>query len=128
MEIIKTSSMIKELSSVDRFKEYLTALDSDVANLTRLAQGRVRFGSGTDGAKGENIQGEYQEFTSHASANTEFSVTHTLGAIPLGYIIMWQDKAGNLYQGPTTGTNWTSTTISLKSSGTSVKYNIFLIK
>jgi hypothetical protein len=125
MEIIKTSSMIKELSSVDRFKEYLTALDSDVANLTRLAQGRVRFGAGTDGAKGENVSGAFEVVTDTGSANTEFTVAHTLGVAPIGYLVTKINKAGVVYD---SGTIWTSTNLYLKCSVANCAVTIFLIK
>lgn len=109
-------------------KQYQRDLDDDVKQLAFLTQGRVRLGTGTDGDRGENIAGEFQVFTSDGSANTEFSVTHTLGAIPIGRIIIYQDIAGHLYQGPTTGTNWTSTAVSFKSDVASVTFGIFLLQ
>jgi len=109
-------------------KDYISDIDSDVNNLVIGSQGRVRFGDGVDGARGENMSGQFQLFTSDATPDTEFSVTHTLGAIPVGRIIFHQDKAGSLYQGPTTGTNWTSTTVSFKCDVASVAFLVFLIK
>ena len=106
----------------------LRAVDTDLIALFTAMQGRIRFGDGGDGDRGENIHGEFQLFTSHASANTEFSVTHTLGSIPVGYLVLGQDKAGSLYQLSDTGTAWTTTTISLKCSIASVKFLVFLLK
>jgi hypothetical protein len=91
-------------------------------------QGRVRFGTGADGARGENIQGEFQLFTTSATPDAENTVAHGLGAIPVGYIICHQSKAGSLYQGPTTGTNWTATNIYLKCDVASVIFLVFLLK
>lgn len=109
-------------------ERHIKTVDGDLVNLFLLSQGRVRFGDGGDNTNGENIAGQFQQFTSDASANTEFNVAHTVGSIPVGAIVLWQDKAGDLYQGPTTGTNWTVTQVSFKSSGSSVEYKVFLVK
>lgn len=108
--------------------EQLPIIQSNFDKLFDLAQGRIRFGRGTDGDRGENISGQFQQFTSDGSANTEFSISHSLGSVPIGYIVLWQDKAGSLYQGPSTGTAWTSSTIYLKCSVSSVTFKVFLIK
>jgi hypothetical protein len=113
---------------VKEAKRFAKDVDTDLTNIHDALTGRVSFGRLTDGDRGENMSGECQQFTSHATPDTEFSVTHTVGAIPKGYIIMWQDKAGSMYQGPTTGTNWTTTAVSLKCSVASVTFNVFLIK
>jgi len=97
-------------------------------NKVSLNLTRISFGDPADGNRGENLDGQWQLFTSHASANTEFSVTHTIGSIPVGYIVCGQDKAGELYQLDDTGTAWTATTVYFKSTGTSVAYEIFLLK
>lgn len=123
MIIEKISNYIGKLS-----EEYVRDLDKDIKNIILMSKSRIRFGAKSDGGKGENISGEFQIFTSDASADTEFSVTHSLGVVPQGYIIIGQDKAGSLYQLDDTGTAWTSTTIYFKSSGTSVTYEVFLIK
>lgn len=106
----------------------IVQIDTDLLTIFNCLQGRVRFGPGTDGNDGENIAGQWQQFTSNGSANTQFNIAHTLGSVPIGYIVLWQDKAGSFYQGPTTGTAWTSTQISLKCSVASVAALIFLFK
>lgn len=107
---------------------YIRDVDTDLRNLFLMMSGRIRFGDGTDGELGENMSGEFQRFTSDSSANTEFSVTHRLGAVPIGYIVLGQDKAGSLYQLSGTGTTWTSSTIYLKCDVASVEFLVFLIK
>lgn len=108
--------------------EQIRLLQEQLSKIFYLLQGRVSFGTGTDGVNGQNISGQFQEFTSDASANTEFAVAHTVGSVPLGYIILAQDKAGSLYQMDDTGTAWTSTNIYLKCSVSSVKFLVFLVK
>ncbi len=102
--------------------------DTDFNTVFACLQGRVRFGPGTSGNKGENIDGVFLTITTNGTANTETTFTHTLGSVPVGYIILWQDKAGSIYQGPTTGTVWTSTTISLKGSAISINAKLFLLQ
>lgn len=104
---------------------YEDQLDSDVTNLFLLSQGRVRFGTGTDGDRGENMAGEFQAYTSNATPDTADSITHTLGAIPIGFIVINLDKGAVLYDG---GVAWTDTTISLKATVASTTSTIFLLK
>lgn len=126
MKIIKRS--IYNEDEPDYPKKYLKSLDFDIQNIATAFQGLIRFGGSTTGFRGENINGEFRVFTSSGSANAEFSVSHTLGAIPQGRIIMYQDKAGSLYQGPSTGTAWTTTTAYFKCDVASVTFCIFLLK
>ena len=109
------------------FQNQLNTLDTNIRKIFTLFKGRVRFGTFTDGDRGENIQGEFQTFTSDGVADTEFSVTHGLKAAPLGRIVLNQDKAGSLYQGPSTGTAWDSTTVYFKCDVASVTFDIFLL-
>ena len=103
-------------------------IDRDLGNIINCLQGRVRFGPGTSGNDGENMAGQWLTITTNAVANTEDTFTHTCGSIPVGYLIVWQDKAGSLYQSPTNGTDWTSSSIYLKCSVASVTFKLFLIK
>ena len=119
---------IVTLNSSSSQPEQIQILDKQQKNIITALQGRLRFGDAADGEPGENISGEFRSFTSDGSADTEFSVTHLLGAIPLGAIVLHQDKAGSLYQGPTTGTAWSATTVFFKCDVASVAFLIFLIK
>lgn len=102
-------------------------IDKDLSVLFSCLQGRVRFGPGTSGNNGENIAGQFLTITTNGTPNAESTFSHTMGSIPVGYIIIGQDKAGSLYQLSNTGTAWTNTTISLKCSVASVKFNLFLL-
>ena len=109
-------------------KPQLHSLDNFLQRMVAVLQGRVSFGTAGDGVRGENMEGMFQQFTSHASANTEFTVAHGLGAIPTGRLIFWQDKAGSLYQGPSTGTAWDTTNAYFKSDISSVTFLVFFTK
>lgn len=122
MKVTKTSN----LSSRDNnITPYDRALDADIASIFNVLKGRVRFGTGTDGARGENISGEFQVFTTSATPDAENTIAHTIGAVPIGYIVLKQDKAGSLYD---SGTTWTSTNLYLKCDVASVAFTIFLLK
>lgn len=116
------------LNEAKSLREQVRDLQVALRTIYTLAHGRISFGTGVDGDKGQNIEGEWQEFTVSAGADTEFNLAHTLGSIPLGYIVVAQDKAGQLYQMDDTGTAWTASQISLKSTVDAVTYLIFLIK
>ena len=70
--------------------------------------------------------GVFVSGTSAGTANTEFSVTHNLGRIPKGYVVMFGTIAGSFYQGPTTGTAWTTTQIFIKCSTASVGFMLYI--
>lgn len=106
----------------------ITSLNRDLQSLFSALQGRVRFGIGTDGFNGENIAGQFQQFTTSGTPDAENTITHTLGSVPVGYIILWQDKAGSLYQGPSTGTAWTPSNVYLKCNVASVTFLVFLLQ
>jgi len=129
MKVAKQSDLVNiDFSQEDEVRGYLIKLDSDLLNVFTALQSRLRFGDGTDGSTGENISGQVQQFTTNATPGTEETVAHTLGSIPKGRIIMWQDKPGSLSQGPTTGTNWTSSNAYFTADSASVTFNIFLVK
>lgn len=128
MKVSKRSNFtgIDEKTTQGREKmlQYVSSLDADVINLFILSQGRVRFGTPTDGYRGENISGEFQVVTT-GLADAEKTVSHTLGSIPIGYLVLKQDKAGSLYAGSTA---WTSSNIYLKCSVATVTFTLFLLK
>lgn len=128
MIVVKRSNYNSSRYAQDKFDNSdIINYDTDFNQVVNCLNGRVRFGPGTSGNDGENIQGQFLQIITDAVANTETTFTHTMGAIPVGYLILWQDKAGSLYQGPTTGTAWTKTSISLKCSVASVTFKLFLL-
>jgi hypothetical protein len=102
--------------------------DTDFNTVINCLQGRVRFGAGVSGQPGENIQGKFLTIVTNGVANTESTFTHNMGSIPVGYLIIGQDKAASLYQLNNTGTAWTTSTFSLKCSVATVTFNLFLLK
>jgi len=53
---------------------YVLTADNDLLNIFNALKGRIRFGNGNNGSRGENIQGEFIDFTSiHPQ---EFEIKH----------------------------------------------------
>lgn len=71
----------------------------------------------------DNVNCRTISYTSNGSANTEDGITHTLGKVPTGYIVVSQNKAGVVYNGSST---WTTTTIYLKNSVATVAVTIII--
>ena len=109
-------------------QEQIWNLQTQIDKLFHVLQGRVSFGTGVDGVSGQNVDGEFQQFTTSGTPDAENTVGHTIGSVPLGYLVLWQDKAGSLYQGPATGTAWTSTNIYVKCDIATVTFLVFLVK
>ena len=106
-------------------KVQLRDVDSDLEQLFLFSNGRVRFGDGADKARGENISGEFHTYTTNGTPDTEDTIAHTLGSIPVGYIVISQNKAASLYRGSSA---WDNTKIYLKCNVASVAVKIFLLK
>jgi hypothetical protein len=88
--------------------------------------GNISFGQ-TNLDPGKNTDTAYASGTSDVTLNTEFSVAHQLQRIPIGFIVITKNKAGDFYGTPTLGTAWTATTIYLKCSVASVAFKLLLL-
>lgn len=124
MKVAKTSDFV-DFDKTDP-THWAREVDNDLGNVFNCLQGRVRFGSNNGSInKGENILGQFITYTTNVSANTEDAIPHSLGSIPIGYIVVRINKGGVIYD---SGTTWTSSNIYLKCSTTSTLVTIFLIQ
>lgn len=123
MIVTKTSNLNAFGNGKER--EYVNSLDTDIRNIFLCVSGRVRFGDGNDGQLGENIAGQFQVVSDTGTADTEFSVSHSLGVVPFGYIVVNINKGGVVYKSTT---SWTSTTVYFKCSAANANTTIFLLK
>ena len=71
----------------------------------------------------DNIDCRRVSVTSHGTPGTEFSVLHTLGKVPIGYIVCGQNGAGSVYDGTTANT---ATTLFLKSDVGGVVFRLIV--
>jgi hypothetical protein len=104
----------------------------DPLNLTRHSErlalvlnGNVSYGSTMSNTlEDANLSIWKAQGASPATANTDFTIAHSLNRVPI--TIVGQDtKDGSvLYRSPTTP--WTETTITLRSTGASSVYNLIV--
>lgn len=120
MKIVKTFNY-NENQSVE---SNVRRLQQDLTQVISVLQGRVRFGTGTDGDRGQNVSGSFQVVTT-AGADTEVTIAHGLGATPIGFIVLRQDKSASFYD---SGTAYDATNIYIKCSVATVTATLFVIK
>lgn len=90
----------------------------------KVLAGNVSFGStATNTGQDQNIERWLATGTTDG-ADTEFSITHQLGRIPIGIIVIRTNKAGVFYD---SGTTWTKTTIFLKCNTATVTFTLLVI-
>lgn len=87
----------------------------------KVLDGNIQFG--TVGSIG-NMKGFMAAGVTPGVANTEFTVTHNLGVVPVGYLVMSVDQAAIIYKSTTV---WTGTAIFLKCNATNVNYVLFVL-
>jgi len=118
LDLSRTGKNQDYKSIFDRFqgsvKKYVEAI-------TSVLNGQVSFGNGTDV---DNLQGRWVNTISPAVANTDFTVDHNLGRVPVGFIVISVDKAAVIYTGTIA---WTTTQMTLKASAATVALRIFVI-
>lgn len=83
--------------------------------------GQLSFG---DGLSPDNINGRWVDVVSPVGANTDFTVSHNLGRLPVGYWIMQSDKSCNIYTGSIAAT---TTQLTLKADVASATLKLFVI-
>lgn len=106
-------------------KALFSSLINDIKKIIDCLNGRVRFGTATDGYRGENIAGEFQVVADTGAANTEFTVAHTIGAVPIGFLVLNNNKAGVVYD---SGSAWTASNVYLKCSVANCAVTLFLLQ
>lgn len=73
---------------------------------------------------GDNIDAAVVSYTSNAVANTEDTIPHTLGKIPVYFIVGDIDKGGVVYRG---GTSFTKASIYVKCTVASAAVKLILL-
>ena len=97
---------------------------SMMEKLARVLGGNVSYGhtmGNTD--QDQNLKIWKATGTAPGSANTEFSIAHGLGQVPLTIVGQDTNNGGLLYR---SSTAWTTTTVYLKCTEASSVYNVIL--
>lgn len=87
---------------------------------TKVINGHISFG---DGTHTDNIDGVWSPVTAPVAPNTDFTVTHNLGRVPVGYLVMQKDRAVDIYTGSVAATK---TQITLRATVASAVINLFI--
>lgn len=74
----------------------------------------------------ENFTGNIRSFTTHSTADTLFSVSHTLGLVPSYFLVISIEKAAIIYRDAQVTKPWTSTQIFLKCNVASTPATILI--
>ncbi len=102
------------------------ALHDWTQNHSRVLAGNVSFGDTmTNKEPGRNIQCWKATGTTPGAANTDFTITHSLGRIPITIAAQDGNNGGILYRSPVTA--WTKTAVTLRCSTATMAYNVVLI-
>ena len=89
--------------------------------ISRVVNGLIWFGSVADGR--QNMDGVTLNTNTPGGADTNFTLTHNLGRVPVGFIVVNQDKGAVTYRGTVT---WTETQLTLKCNTATVNLTIFV--
>jgi hypothetical protein len=89
-------------------KDLLKNLNDRDQNLESILDGGISFD--------DNVDCVFVSYTTNAAPNTQDSVAHTLGKIPIGFIVISLDKAGIIYKSAA----YTATNLLLKCNVASV--------
>jgi len=104
-------------TSLSRFAKMLQKV---YRNLVLVINGNIGFG---DGTHADNINGSWVSVT-FASANTDTTITHNLGRIPVGYIVMTKSQACDVYTGSVSATK---SQITLRGTVAGTTVTLFII-
>lgn len=88
--------------------------------MAKVVNHHISFG---DGVQADNIDGVWQTATTPVLANTDFTVVHNLGRIPVGVDLKMKNNPCDVYTGSVPATK---TEITLRATGPSVTVSLFI--
>ena len=103
-----------------------TGNQSAVTGLLALVNGNLSFGNISSAQPSGNLKTIILQGTTPATINTNFTLTHNLGKIPNGYVVLRRNVKSEFFGDPTTG-SWNSTTIQIQCDTVSVNYTILVL-
>jgi hypothetical protein len=102
-----------------------TTANTEVTGLLALTDGNLSFGDFATGHPKDNLNTDLIGGTTPTSANTPFTLTHTLGQIPNGFVAGQKSVKSDFY-GIATTQAWTNTTITILCDTASVDFVILV--
>jgi hypothetical protein len=94
-------------------EETALVLSTRLRDLVRKTNREISLGNGVDGYRGGNLDTQYIDVaTTPAVADTEFLIIHGLKRVPVGYIVVRQDRACRVYDSSIG--SWTDSLLYLK--------------
>src|SRR5574341_1960202 len=75
----------------------LSYLYAVLLGIVKAINGFLSMGDGSHGSWTGNLDAQYKDVLTPAVADTEFTVFHELGRLPVGYHVVRRDKAGTVY-------------------------------
>lgn len=103
----------REVSKVEQ--DILRSLTDVFASIESILNSGIKFQ--------DNVDCKLKSVASHGTPGTEFSLAHTLGKVPVGYIVYGQSAAGSIFDGTTANT---ATTIYFKSDVATVTFKLIV--
>src|SRR6266404_8746556 len=101
--------------------DFVQMLKTVYQNFIQVLNGNIGFG---DGTIPDNINGSWINVVAPVAPNTDFTVNHNLGRLPVGYWIMQKDRATDVYTGSVAAT---ATQLTLRATVASAVLRIFII-
>lgn len=91
----------------------------------KALSGNISFGASMENqTPDQNLSVWKAAGTSPATANTDFTITHSLNRVPLTIVGQDTSNGGVLYRSPATA--WTKTTVTLRCTVASSPYNVIV--
>ncbi len=119
--VLPTLDFIDVMPNVTSLKRFALALRTKYEQLARVVNGQINFGDGTNR---DNVDGAWVSITTPVAPNTDFTVTHNLQRVPVGYWIMKKAAACDVYTGSVAAT---STQLTLRATVGSVNLVLFVV-
>ena len=86
---------------------------------------RVRAGQEAEsGTGGNNVEGSWYVGPTPVTPDTDFTIPHKLGRIPVGYLLLSIDQAGIIYKGVKA---WTNSSITLRCSTSNTNVTVLVV-
>jgi len=95
----------------------------DMLNMAFRISLKAKDGTIGDGKRAYNIDAVWVAYVSNSVADTEDTVSHSLGRVPLAAFVGLPDKNAVIYD---SGTDWTATDVYLKSTAATTTVNLLL--